>query len=69
MVYELVKQMAVAAGVIGVALLLSHLARQISVGSAYAWTLMAGIGLPIASLLFWMVADIGSRLAADREDC
>ncbi len=68
MAYGLVKQLAIAAGVIGIALLLSHLSRQISIGSASGWTLIAGIGLPIVSLLFWMIADIGSRLAADRED-
>ena len=67
MVYEFVKQLAIAVSVIGIALLLSHLARQISVGSASGWTLIAGIVLPIVSLLFWMIADIGSRLAADRE--
>jgi hypothetical protein len=66
MVYGVVKQLAVVAGVIGAALLLHHLTGQIRVGWAPAWTLITGIGLPIVSLLFWMIADIGSRLAADR---
>jgi hypothetical protein len=66
MVYGVVKRLAVAAGIVGVALLLHHLAGQMSVGSASWWTLDAGVGLPVLALLFWMIADIGSRLAADR---
>ena len=66
MVYGLVKQLAIVAGIVGVALLLYHLSGQMSVGSASAWTLIAGVGLPVLALLFWMIADVGSRLAADR---
>ncbi|MBW3541948.1 MAG: hypothetical protein KY476_16895 [Planctomycetes bacterium] len=64
--YDVVKQLAIAAGAIGVFLLIHHLAGQMREGSASGWTLIAGIGLPIISLLFWMLADVGYRLAAER---
>ena len=64
--YDVVKQLSIAAGVIGVFLLIHHMAGQMRDGSASGWTLIAGIGLPVFSLLLWMLADIGYRLAAEQ---
>ena len=58
--YRLVKQLAIAAGVVGVVLLLLRLQGE------NGWTLILGLGLPTLALLFWMLADVGYRLAEQR---
>jgi hypothetical protein len=60
--YSVLKQLAIFVFLVGVVLLIDHLAGQIREGYASPWSLIGGAASIVTGLLFAVLGDLGIRL-------